>query len=77
MAICEPVPEAGDLARFEPTPYDLGIADDPEVAWPDVQPSSYVTEIGYPPAGNGVLHSLHRPMPEPELLPEPELEVEL
>jgi hypothetical protein len=40
---------------------------------------TYVTEIGYPPAGDGVLHSLHRPMPEPEpcRLPEPELEVEL
>jgi hypothetical protein len=31
---------------------------------------SYVTEIGYPPAGGGALHSLHLPMREPE--PEPE-----
>jgi hypothetical protein len=40
-------------------------------AQPDRQPRTYVTEIGYPPAGNGALHSLHRPMPRPEPLPEP------
>lgn len=37
----------------------------------------YVTEVGYPPAGNGPLQSLHRPMPAPEPLPEPEPEAEL
>jgi hypothetical protein len=31
----------------------------------------YVTEIGYPRADAGVLHSLHVPMQEPEPLPEP------
>ena len=32
-----PEPEAVDLGRFEPTPYDLGITDDPEATWADVQ----------------------------------------
>ena len=30
--------EAVDLGRFEPTPYDLGITDDPELGWADIQP---------------------------------------
>src|SRR5580698_6301588 len=30
--------EASDFGRFEPTPYDLGISDDPEVGWADIQP---------------------------------------
>jgi hypothetical protein len=30
--------EASDLGRFEPTPYDLGISDDPELGWADTQP---------------------------------------
>jgi hypothetical protein len=30
--------EASDFGRFEPTPYDLGITDDPELGWADVQP---------------------------------------
>jgi hypothetical protein len=59
-------PEPADLGRFEPTPYDLGITDDPEVTWADVQP-----------AGNEVLHHLFVPMAEPEPLPEPEPEAEL
>lgn len=29
-----PVLEASDLGRFEPTPYDLGITDDPDASWP-------------------------------------------
>ena len=29
-----PVLEASDLGRFEPTPYDLGITDDPAASWP-------------------------------------------
>jgi hypothetical protein len=37
----------------------------------------WVTEIGDPPVGGGVLHSLHLPMPAPEPLPEPDLEVDL
>jgi hypothetical protein len=41
------------------------------------EPGSYVTEIGYPPAGNGVLHRLFAPMREPEPLPEPEPEIEI
>jgi hypothetical protein len=45
MSTREPVPEPADLARFEPAPYDLGITDDPEAAWPDAQSTSYVTEI--------------------------------
>lgn len=28
-------PEAPDLGRFEPSPYDLGITDDPEATWHD------------------------------------------
>jgi hypothetical protein len=34
----EPELEPSDLGRFEPTPYDLGISDDPEVGWADIQP---------------------------------------
>jgi hypothetical protein len=30
----EPEPEASDLGRFEPTPYDLGISDDPDAPCP-------------------------------------------
>ena len=30
-------PEPYDLGRFEPTPYDIGITDDPEATWADVQ----------------------------------------
>ena len=30
--------EASDFGHFEPTPYDLGISDDPELGWADVQP---------------------------------------
>ena len=29
--------EASDLGRFEPTPYDLGISDNPDASWPDPQ----------------------------------------
>ena len=36
----------------------------------------YVTELGYPAAASGPLHSLHSPMPAPEPLPEPEPEAE-
>ena len=46
---------------------------------PEPAARTWVTEIGYPPAGDGVLHSLHLPMPAPEPLPlpEPDLEVDL
>ena len=39
-AVPEPAPELepSDLGRFEPSPYDLGISDDPEVGWADIQP---------------------------------------
>ena len=38
---------------------------------------TYVTEVGYPTAGNQVLHRLFVPMAEPEPLPEqPEPEAE-
>jgi len=37
---------------------------------------TWVTVIGYPPAADGVLHSLHLPMPAPEPLPGPEPEIE-
>ncbi len=30
--------EASDFGRFEPTPYDMGISDDPDLRWADVQP---------------------------------------
>jgi hypothetical protein len=30
-------PEASDLGRFEPTAYDLGITDDPDVGWSDLE----------------------------------------
>ena len=36
----------------------------------------FVTEVGYPPAGTGVLHRLFVPMTEPEPLPEAEPEIE-
>jgi hypothetical protein len=36
----EPEPEASDLGRFEPTPYDLGITGDPDLGWADVQPGA-------------------------------------
>jgi hypothetical protein len=32
-------PEASDLGRFEPTPYDLGITDNPEATRADLEPS--------------------------------------
>jgi hypothetical protein len=28
---------ASDLGRFEPTPYDLGISDNPDASWSDPQ----------------------------------------
>ena len=34
----EPELEPSDLGRFEPSPYDLFISDDPEVGWADIQP---------------------------------------
>ena len=37
---------------------------------------SWVTKVGYLASGNGVLQSLHRPMPAPEPLPDPEPEPE-
>jgi len=30
-------PEPSDLGRFEPTPYDFGVTDDPAATWADVQ----------------------------------------
>jgi hypothetical protein len=39
-------------------------------------PVACVTEAGSPPADSRVLHSLFRPMTEPEPLPEPEPETE-
>jgi hypothetical protein len=38
---------------------------------------TWVTEVGYPAAGNGPLQVLHSHMPEPEPLPEPEPEMEI
>ena len=38
---------------------------------------TWVTEIGYPPAAAGPLHTLFAPMAAPEPLPEPETEIEL
>ena len=35
------------------------------------QARTWVTKIGYPPAGSGVLQSLRKPMPAPEPLPGP------
>jgi hypothetical protein len=36
MTTPEPQPEleASDLGRYEPSPYDLGISDDPDATWP-------------------------------------------
>jgi hypothetical protein len=31
-------PEPSDLGRFEPTPYDFGVTDNPEATWADVEP---------------------------------------
>ncbi len=33
----QPEPEASDLGRFEPSPYDLGITDEPEVTWAEIR----------------------------------------
>ena len=33
----EPEPEASDLGRHEPAPYDLGITEDPEVTRPEIR----------------------------------------
>ena len=41
-----------------------------------MSPREYVTELGYPAAATGPLHSLHSPMPVAEPLPEPEPEPE-
>jgi hypothetical protein len=30
-------PGPSDLGRFEPTPYDFGVTDNPEATWADVQ----------------------------------------
>ncbi|HEY1324321.1 MAG TPA: hypothetical protein VGF32_28950 [Streptosporangiaceae bacterium] len=30
--------EPSDLGRFEPTPYDFGVTDNPEATWADVEP---------------------------------------
>jgi len=38
---------------------------------------TWVTEIGYPPADAGPLHTLFVPMVAPEPLPKPELEADL
>jgi hypothetical protein len=40
------------------------------------EPRTWVTEIGYPPAGTGPLQFLHSHMTEPESLAEPEPELE-
>jgi hypothetical protein len=40
-----PEPEASDLGRFEPTPYDLGISDDPEVTWSDLLSGQIAREL--------------------------------
>ena len=46
MTVSEPRTgvEASDLGRFEPTPYDLGVTDDPEAAWADLTAPESRTE---------------------------------
>ena len=44
-------------------------------AQPDAQPAIYETDIWAPPAADGLLHHLHKPMPAPEPLPELDSEV--
>ena len=44
-------------------------------AQPDAQPAIYETDIWDPPAADGLLHHLHKPMPAPEPLPELDSEV--
>ena len=49
MTTPEPRPEleASDPGRFEPTPYDLGISDDPEVTWPEIQRADPEAGLGH------------------------------
>lgn len=35
--------------QYEPTPYDLGISDDPEATWPEVQPLAEWAQQHCPP----------------------------
>jgi hypothetical protein len=42
----EPELEPSDLGRFEPSPYDLGITDDPEVMWADLREPEPEAEAG-------------------------------
>jgi hypothetical protein len=68
--------------RYEPTPYDLGITDDPETGWLEARSADapeYVTRISVPSIGDNGVQRLHRPMREPEPVPdlEPEAEIEL
>ena len=43
----QPAPEASDLGRFEPTPYDLGISDDPEVTWAEIRRDDPEAGLGH------------------------------
>ena len=43
----QPEPEASDLGRFEPTPYDLGISDDPEVTWAEIRRDDPEAGLGH------------------------------
>ena len=39
--------EASDHGRFEPSPYDLGISDDPEVTWAEIQRADPEAGLGH------------------------------
>ena len=41
--------EASDLGRFEPTPYDLGITDDPDASWSDPEYDADAAEYDVEP----------------------------
>jgi hypothetical protein len=58
-----PVLAASDLVRFEPTPYDLGITDDPEATPPDF-PDVYP---GARPSAEAACQALAGPEPEAEI----------
>ena len=49
MTVPEPriEPEASDLGRFEPTPYDLGVSDDPEVTWAEIRRDDPEAGLGH------------------------------
>jgi hypothetical protein len=63
--------EPSDLGRFEPSPYDLGITEDPDVTWATLGTAADLAGLH---EGAQRLHSV---MPVPEPVPELEICIEL